>query len=244
MVDAFVEAAFTALRSDGSIGDLHAYKFVMHSPSGDRFLGGMAFDITDRKQAELAREQAESARRESEERFRQLAENIDDVFWIMDAKTRQILYISPAFETVWGYSRSTVHETYQSWIATIHPDDLPKLHATTQLPIGDPVAVEYRIIREDGEIRWISDRGFPIRNAAGEVYRIAGIAADITDRKLSEENLQQSASRLDTQQCYQLIHQLSTEHQEIASRLRLLVDDFRFDTLLELLAKQAIDTNR
>lgn len=135
--------------------------------------------------------------RESEERFRQLAENIREVFWLSSVDKNEMLYISPAYETIWGRSCQSLYAAPRSWLDAIHPEDRERV---TQAALNDQAAgqyaVEYRILRPDGSQRWILDRAFPIRNAAGEVYRIAGIAEDITAARNAREALRTSAAQL------------------------------------------------
>ncbi|HEY9700235.1 MAG TPA: ATP-binding protein [Trichocoleus sp.] len=123
--------------------------------------------------------------REREERFRQLAENIHEVFWIADPQQAQMLYISPAYETIWGRSCQSLYEHPETWLSTVHPDDRKRLkRAVGRIRSGEhQLNEEYRIIRPDGEFRWIWARTSPVQNEAGQVYRIVGIAEDITDRK-------------------------------------------------------------
>jgi PAS domain S-box-containing protein len=152
-------------------------------------LVGTTFDITERKQVE-------AALRESEERFRQLAENIESVFWMTNAEHDRMLYVSPAYERVWGQSREVPHNSSRSWLKTVHPEDRDRVMKILLQQAAGDYDQEYRIVRPNGEIRWIRDRAFPIRNVVGEVYRIAGIAEDISDRKQAEQALQQSEARV------------------------------------------------
>jgi PAS domain S-box-containing protein len=147
-------------------------------------------DITGRKKAERAL-------RESETRFRELAENIREVFWMSDPENTRMLYISPAYETIWGRPRDTLYSSPASWMEAIHPEDLARLaQIRAARSAGEPHDNTYRIVRPDGSIRWIRDRGFPVRNEKGEVVRFAGIAEDITATKCVEEELQQANTQL------------------------------------------------
>ncbi len=142
------------------------------------------------------RRRHQRALRESEQVFRQLTENIRDVFWLRDCRTGRILYVSPAHEAIWGDSVETLYDNPKSWTARIHPEDRERVIRAfledQQRPFES--AIEYRIITPDGQIRWIKDRGFPILDERGRVVRIAGIAENVTDRK-EAELAQQRASR-------------------------------------------------
>lgn len=138
----------------------------------------------------MQRQTIESALSESETRFRQLAENIQSVFWMIDPISGQLLYISPAYETIWGQSCEDLYQNPQLYQKFVHPDDQEVIAAFLDQQKQQACEVEYRIIRPNGEVRWIRDRAFPIRNHAGAVYRITGIAEDISTRKFTEAALQ------------------------------------------------------
>lgn len=133
--------------------------------------------------------------RASEERFRQLAENLRDVFYLNTADRGEVLYVSPAYDRVWGRPREELYRAPRSWMQSVHPDDVQGLLEAMGDVAGREYEVEYRILRPDGELRWIRERGIPIRDEAGRVYRDAGIAEDVTDRKRVEQALRESEAR-------------------------------------------------
>lgn len=136
--------------------------------------------------------------RDQEQRFRQLAENIREVFWLITPDFSELIYVSPAFERVWGRSVQSLHASPGSWLEAIHPDDRERVHEIWRQAVSleQPFESEYRLLRSDGTVRWILDRGFPVRDSAGKMYRMAGIAEDFTDRKRSDETLRRQANLL------------------------------------------------
>jgi PAS domain S-box-containing protein len=137
--------------------------------------------------------------RESEKQFRQLAENIPEVFWVGSPDWREILYISPAYEKIWGRSAQSLYEQPLSWFEAIHPEDQEKVKAAIPRDIEsiDHVVVfpEFRVVRPDRSERWVLARAFPVRNFAGKVEKFTGIAEDITERKNGVIALQASEKR-------------------------------------------------
>ncbi len=138
----------------------------------------------------MQRQTIECALSESEARFRQLAENIQSVFWMADPMSGQLLYVSPAYETIWGKPCEALYNNPQLSQQVVHPEDQDLFEAFLARQKQEACEMEYRIIRPDGEVRWIRDRAFPIRNGAGKIYRITGIAEDISTRKFTEAALQ------------------------------------------------------
>ena len=139
------------------------------------------------------RRETQAALQESETRYRELAENIREVLWMMDARTHRLLYLSPAYERVWGRAPDSVVERGAGWQEAIHEEDRERVIDAflTEATRGE-LDIEYRIVRADGSVRWIHDRGFPVTDADGQVRRLAGIAEDITDRRGLEQQLAQS----------------------------------------------------
>ncbi|MGC2300550.1 MAG: PAS domain S-box protein [Acidobacteriaceae bacterium] len=171
-------------RADGEWRWVETYATPRLSPSGE-FLGlvGTCKEITDRRQAE-------QALKTSEEKFRQLAENIHQVFWMMNAAGTEILYVGPAYEQIWGRSCASLYANPMDWMEAIHAEDREHARAifTRQLR-GETIDSEYRILTPDGKKKWIRDRAFPVRDPNGELIRIAGIAEEITEQKRYEREL-------------------------------------------------------
>jgi PAS domain S-box-containing protein len=147
---------------------------------------GSVTDISDRKATEIALQASEA-------RFRQMAETIQDVFWILDVQKQQIVYVSPAYERIWQRSRQGIYEDYQMWLATVHPEDREKIaNAASQCCAEQSVEVEYRILLPDGKIRWVRDRGFLLQSDEPQSGCIFGMTQDITERKRAEQAMQAS----------------------------------------------------
>jgi PAS domain S-box-containing protein len=130
----------------------------------------------------------ETALRESDEKFHQLADNITDVFWIRSPDMREVHYVSPGFEKIWGVPVETQFDNPQQWTDFIVPEDRERVQSefvalTRDAPTID---VEYRIRRSDGEVRWIRSRGFQVRDADNKLIRLIGIVTDIHDLKLAQ----------------------------------------------------------
>ncbi|MBE8985677.1 PAS domain-containing protein [Nostoc sp. LEGE 12450] len=155
-------------------------------------MAGIDLDITERKRS------AETLR-ESEERFRQLAENIDAVFWIREVSENRVSYVSPAYERLWRLNPQELYQGQQAWVDRIHPEDRESTdRAFHEKAVAGKFDEEYRIILPNGNIRWVHDRCFPLRDETGEIYRFAGITEDISTRKHSLAALQESEERFRT----------------------------------------------
>ena len=131
--------------------------------------------------------------RESEEMFRQVVENIHEVFWMTDVAKTRMLYISPGYESIWGRSCAELYASPHLWSEAIHPEDRARvLDCVLIRQVAGKYDEEYRIVRPNGTVRWVHSRAFPVKDVAGKVTRIVGIAEDITERKWTEELLRKS----------------------------------------------------
>ncbi|MEP0886334.1 PAS domain S-box protein, partial [Trichocoleus sp. ST-U3] len=147
----------------------------------------------------LAFQLSESASPASEGKFRQLTENIREVFWLLSLNPTEVIYVSPTYESVWGRTCESLYKQPMSWLEAVHPDDREQVLAAVERRYrsqGDSDQ-EYRIVQPDGSIRWIRDRAFPVCEQAGQVNRIAGVAEDITNRKQLEAGLRKLNEELD-----------------------------------------------
>jgi PAS domain S-box-containing protein len=146
---------------------------------------------TSQLQAE-ATQHKETANRlqEAMEMFQQVAEKISNVFWVTDSARSEFQYISPEFEKVWGESRKTLYKTPGTWLERVHSEDRERVTlAVSERPVCGDYDEEYRVVRSVGAVRWVHDRAFPVKDESGAVYRIVGIAEDITERKQTERLL-------------------------------------------------------
>lgn len=154
---------------------------------------------SDRRHAEEEARRINQALLESEGRFRMMAETSPDVIWITDLAPERVLYASPSFERIWGRSVADLYADPRVWTAHIHPEDVHRIEETFGRWIGGdppgPWECEFRVLRPDGEVRWIHDRGTAMLDADGRPYRLSGIATDVTARRQAELALRVSEER-------------------------------------------------
>jgi len=144
-----------------------------------------------------ARKAVENALRESEERFRQMAEHIHhEIFWMMSPNGQRLLYVSPAYEEIWGRPCGQLYTAPRSWLDAIVAEDRARMQRVARRRVNREFDEQFRIVRPDGGERWIHMRGFPIHSEDGRVYRIAGVAEDITPRRQAEEQAKRHQAEL------------------------------------------------
>ncbi|MES9950501.1 MAG: PAS domain S-box protein [Candidatus Thiodiazotropha sp.] len=187
-----------------------------------RFIGALAMvsDITEARKERIRL-------KESEENFRQLTHAIGEVFWLGSPDWQEVYYVSPGYELMWGRSCQSLYDNAASWIEALPREDLERvesfLTAHLQQSWEQLRFPEYRVIRPNGEICWVNAKAFAIYDESGKLYRVAGIAEDITQRKNNE---------------FKLNHRLELEKM-IAKQASILLDtavdelDQRLATLLQ-----------
>lgn len=170
----------------------------------------------------LRMRQTQDELRESEERFRQLTDNIEDVFWMFSAPDGVLAYVSPAYTTIWGRSTESLRRKHLSWLDGVHVDDRARLQGRwAALAIQPHYDEEFRVVLADGATRWVRDRLFAVRNARGEVYRVARVTSDISARK-EMEALLRAADANKNQFLATLAHELRNPLSPIRNAAALL----------------------
>ena len=179
-------------RSDGTSFPVECWSYPVRE---NHFLiGGVVtfVDISERRRAEHAQQQGA-------EMFRQLTDNIREIFFIVTPDPPTMTYISQAFEEVTGRPRQELYDRVDAWIDLVHREDRHHvLNVFEQSIRGVATAMEYRLIRPDGLVRWIRSRSFPVQGSRGRVDRIVGIAEDITEQKRLLEELEAARAAAET----------------------------------------------
>ena len=150
---------------------------------------------------------------------------------MMPSTADQILYVSPAYEQIWGRKCESLYQNPMSWMEAIHPDDFAQAHSMFARQLqGEAIDSEYRIRTPDGKEKWIRDRAFPIRNEEGQVIRVAGIAEEITARKRYEQELicardgADSANLAKSRFLANMSHEIRTPMNGVIGMIQLLLD--------------------
>lgn len=228
-----LEFEYRVVRPDGSIRWVNAHSIPMRNVDGQtEQVAGFVTDITDRKRTILELQR-------SEERFRQMAENIGEVVWMINYPTYDLAYVSPSYEEIWDRSCASLYNGEVRFTEAIHPEDVERVMAAMEKQVEGSYNEEYRIVRPDGSIFWIRDRAFPVRDEHGAVIRIVGIASNITEQKRAiaeQQRLQESMIQLQAA----TLAELSTPLIPISDRVMVLpligaLDTQRTQQVLETL---------
>ncbi|MCE1253378.1 MAG: PAS domain S-box protein [Anaerolineae bacterium] len=163
----------------------------------ERDLGGKAVRVVGVHIDMSERKQIEEALRQSEMKFRQVAENMREVFWLRDRNSRKFIFVSSGFSEIWGQSAEALYDNPNLFIESIHPDDLSRVFAAQKdlFEMARDMHEEFRVVHSSGSVHWVWSRAYPIYDEAGRYYRIAGFVEDITERKNADLSLQESEKR-------------------------------------------------
>ena len=198
------------VRKDGTVVPVELRTMLVCDDAGrPAGLSAVVRDVSERKRAERALraahdeleqrvrartaelEKSRAALARSEEQFRQMAHSIEEAFWLIDARTWKILYVSPAFDRIWNRPARTRERHIADWLAAIHPEDRKRVEKSFEqgMKTGMPGTITYRLIWPDGSIRWIESSGSMIRDRQGHPLRAAGVVRDITERRKLEAEI-------------------------------------------------------
>jgi PAS domain S-box-containing protein len=191
---------------------------------GQPALLGTVRDITERKNVE-------ASLRTSEEQFRQLADSIREVFFVVTPEPLRVAYLSPAYEEIWGRPRQEAYDRAAAWIESVHPDERAGVVSYFgRLMQGIQSEMSYRIVRPDGSLRWIHSRGFPVHDPQGKLVRVVGIAEDVTERTRAEADLKkakenaEAANRAKSEFLANMSHEIRTPMNGIIGMTDLVLE--------------------
>jgi PAS domain S-box-containing protein len=178
------------------------------------------------------RQQHEVELSEARAMFQQIAENVGETFWLATPDNSQILYLSPAYETMWGHSREAVYQDARLWTEAIHPADRTRVLEALEQHAEGQYRAEYRVVHPDGSVRWINDRSSPVHDEDGNIVRIVGVARDVTEQHKFQAQLTERIKEL---RCLFQVLELTTSAEltpaRVAERIvELLPESMRFES--------------
>jgi len=178
----------TMVRRDGArFPSLNSAALIQDAAGNPQAILGVARDITGIKETE-------ADLRESMQKFRLISETIQDVFWISTPGIEKMVYVSPAYEEIWGRPLAELVQSPQTFLEGVHPEDREQVRAEilANEACGTPWSHEYRVVKPDGAVRWIQGRGFPVQDDQGRIIWYTGVATDVTERKTLEQQFLQA----------------------------------------------------
>ncbi|MDD5250007.1 MAG: PAS domain S-box protein [Rhodocyclaceae bacterium] len=213
-VEGAASAEFRIRRQDGQERWVAVRSFPVDDGGGEPMCALIGEDITERKRIE-------QALRESEARFRQVAEHIDEVFWIAAPDGTQVHYVSPAYDKIWGRPAEELYASPFKWVQSIHAEDQARVLETVTLRQAErPLEMQFRIQRADGEICHIRHRSVPVRDAAGRVVQVVCTSEDITAQKRLERQAEESARAQRDALVREVHHRIKNNLQGVTGMLR------------------------
>src|ERR1700678_2176398 len=176
---------------------------------------------------------AQQIQLDTEERLQEMADNIQEIVWMIDAETKKALYVNAAYETITGRSCQSLLENPSSYEDLIHPED--RVHVLTKL--GEATETghfdeRFRIVRPGGEVRWVTVHGFPVRDAAGKIHRLVGTVREITAQKEAEDKVAEHLSTAESARA---------ESDALSKATLALTADLRMDFVLDKLLQSLLE---
>ncbi len=152
--------------------------------------------VSEQLRGFLNRRLSQEALRQSEARFREMAENVGEIFFNFDPVNDRLLYVNRAYEEIWGRPCADAYAHPETYMDSIHPVDRSTVEdATRRLNAGQQTDIEYRIIRPDQQVRWVQEHAVPVLDASGAVERKVGSIRDISARKHADARIRDSEER-------------------------------------------------
>ncbi len=181
------------------------------------------------RQMHRTERQARTVFEDREQEFHQMADNIQEIFWVIDAETKKATFVNPAYETITGRSCQSLIEEPSSYEKVIHRDDrahvLAKIEQAAQTGYFDE---RFRIVRPGGELRWVWVRGFPRKDASGKITRLGGTTLDITSLKEAEDQVAANLARANS---------AWAEEEALRKATLALTQDLHMDCVLDALLR-------
>ena len=188
------------LNYEQQVIDVFLRSFAVYNESGEvERMVGVHTDFTEQKRLE-------SELKKRNDIFRFISEHIDAVFWLRSPDNSKMLYVNPEYQKIWGVSCESLYKNPNSFMESIHPEDMDNvLQQFQRYEEDESFRMEYRIVRPDGEVRWVSVSTERVRNEDGVIIGHVGLAIDITNKKIDEEKLRLANKK------HQIISELSRE---------------------------------
>jgi PAS domain S-box-containing protein len=185
------------------------------------------------------RVEAQASLRKTEERLRQMADNIQETFWAMDASTKQVVYVNPAYETITGRSVASLLDNPSSYTDLIHPNDRVHVLAKLEEAIhSGHFDEEFRIVRADAAVRWVWVKASPVRDTEGTIDSLVGTVQDITARKIADAQLANHLAAAETARAQAEVAR--GEAEALRKATLALTQNLRMDAVLDTLLQSLV----
>ena len=191
------------------------------------FSGALRLAHQQQRDTACALDAREASLLESEVRFRQMADHIQEIFWMIDAHSRKVIYVNRAYETITGRSRESLRRDPLCYAELIHPQDRSRIFAKLdEATSNGKFNEQFRILLPDGDSRWVWVGGFPVRDGQGRIQKLLGTARDVTAQKRAEEEIGKSLT---------IAEAARAEASALRKATLALTQDLQMDSILDTL---------